>query len=145
MEPLGVPDVAQHQMFWNRHKESFRLANLTLMAHDDPVDLVRAKRIEFEAHVLSHRIAEATQSTTVTMGLDFPTSPWQFFKQRHADSWWLGWLVRHRPVRTHRTTKSKKVTLTVDRFHEFPEARVVVPREYFGKPYLYDAVRWDQE
>lgn len=137
-------ESSQQVMWWSRHRDSFRISNMTLEAYDDPSDLLAARRLEFEAKVLSHRIAEATQSTTVAMGLDFPASPWQFFKQRHVDSWWLGWLVRRRPVRTQRFSKSKRVTLTIDRFHEFPEANIVVPPERFGKPYLYDAVRWDQ-
>lgn len=142
---LDAPDYVGHPMFRNRHEETFRLGNVTLSVYEDPADLVASKRLQFEAHVLSHRIAEATQSTTVTMGLDFPASPWQFFKQRHADSWWLGWLVRRRPVRTQRQTKSKRVTLTIDRFHEFPEAKVVVPPESFGRPYVCDMVRWDED
>lgn len=69
---------------------------------------------------------------------DFPTSPWQFFKQRHADSWWLRWLVVRRPVMTERHTI--KAEVEVEAHRTYPESRIAIPD--MGRPVIVEQLRW---
>ena len=83
---------------------------------------------KLSAEVLAEKLppAEVTERTSVS----FPSSSWQLFKEEHAESWWLGWLVRRRPVRR----KAHPVALTVgfDRYRTFPECNYVFPKDLGG-------------
>lgn len=71
------------------------VARVSVTTVEDPFrDLVFAR---LKAYVLTHQLAEhgVTRSRTV----EWPATPWQHFKKRHAESWWLRWLVARRPVR----------------------------------------------
>lgn len=47
--------------------------------------------------VLTHQLAEHEVIRTRTV--EWPATPWQHWKQRHAEAWWLRWFVARRPVR----------------------------------------------
>ncbi len=94
--------------------------------------------------VLGERLAEK-EVTVVTEGIAvfvFPTSPWQFFKQRHATSWWMRWLVRRRPVRLdhsrQKVQRAKRVVL--EQFATFPMSPLRTPEKYRGS----EVVRYDR-
>lgn len=64
-----------------------------------------------------------------------PASPWQMFKDRHSNSWWMRLLPAHR-------RKIKKTTMwsevRIHRMHFYPQARL--PYEKFGPAYVYEIV-----
>ena len=64
----------------------------------------------------------------------WPASPWQFFKDRHRDSWWLNWLVHRWPVEYQQTTETGQIK--VKRYLGYPEAEIKSPR-------LGQAVPWE--
>lgn len=66
---------------------------------------------------------EVTESRTFTVNV--PASPWQYFKDNHKDSWWLGWLVNRRPVCTTGTYHKATLTATWEQFIGFPWQEVV--------------------
>jgi hypothetical protein len=53
--------------------------------------------LHLRAFVLTHDLGE--HSVTRTKTVDWPATPWQHWKQRHAEAWWLRWFVARRPVR----------------------------------------------
>lgn len=69
-----------------------------------------------------------------------PASTWQYFKNQHATTWWLRWLVRRRPVRTvslkHLGKTSQPVTLAVtwEGYATFPNSNYVTPDARLGYP-----------
>lgn len=108
---------------------------LDQMQHD-----VERLMLRLESHVLAHQIATHRERHLVaTDTWVFPTSPWQFFKRRHEESWWLGWLVRRRPVRTEATTRRYERFVTIARNVTFPECQRQFPDD-FGRPVMVDVV-----
>lgn len=101
-------------------------------------DDLAAEMIRVESEVLAERVVSDTQ--TVAGTVEFPESPWQFFKARHADSWWLRWLVRRRPVRYAKHLHEATVYLT--RYATYPSA-TLLPQDTFGEPVLWDNVETD--
>lgn len=136
--------------------ERRRVANSTYVSRNaivsmhDPIshlaDEADRLMLGIESHVLADRIATSTERHLVAQhSCSFPTSPWQFFKQRHADSWWLGWLVRRRPVRLDARTKTYHRTVTIGRDVTFPECTRQYPDD-FGRPVVVDVIEvGDQE
>lgn len=76
--PLGIIEVDRELS--DEEMEKLRTAFRAAMARPDRVAILGAP-------------ARVWTST--------PRSRWQAYKQRHAGSWWLGWLVLRRPVRYH--------------------------------------------
>lgn len=96
--------------------------------------------MQLESYVLAEKLVGDTK--TVTGAIDFPSSPWQFYKQRHAESWWLRWLVNRRPVRT--TAHRYERYVTFERYAHYPRSTLRVPElgravifEQFTEPWRY--------
>lgn len=53
--------------------------------------------LKLKAFVLTHPLAE--HEVTRTKAVEWPATPWQHWKQRHSESWWLRWFVQRWPVR----------------------------------------------
>ena len=96
---------------------------------------IKTMRVEMNSYVLADHLADDSYSRTEVFKA--PTSPWQFFKQRHAESWWLRWLVQRRPVVTDR----HEVTVTVDvaRYLGYPQAPSM--SQTWGPPVIMEHVR----
>lgn len=75
---------------------------------------------QLTSHVLADHIADDTYSKAFTFKA--PRTTWQTFKQTHAGSWWLGWLVTRRPV----VNRHEDVILTVHvkRHLTYPDAAI---------------------
>ena len=112
-------------------RQTIRPKYLTDVHLDREADALIAR---IEAYILADKIVEETFTGQETVR--FPVSPWQFFKQRHEESWWLGWLVRRRPVReaSHRVV----VPIRVTRYLTYPEAAISDAR--MGRPVIYEQV-----
>lgn len=105
-------------------------------------DIFDRMAYELKTEVLAERLppVEVTERTS----LFFPSSSWQLFKEEHTESWWLGWLVRRRPVRR----KARPVALTVgfDRYRTFPECTYQVPDALGGyvNVAIQRPIRWEE-
>jgi len=87
------------------------------------------------AYVLTDHVADDT-FTAVTRA-EWPASTWQMFKHRHVASWWLGWLVRRRPVRMQ--VEVQHVEVEVSRYLGYPEADLRLPE--LGRPVIFETPR----
>ena len=65
---------------------------------------------------------------------DFPATTWQMFKRTHENSWWLGWLVRRRPVMY--TTWTGHADVKVDRYLGYPDA--VINNKRLGRAIVFE-------
>lgn len=83
-------------------------------------------------YVLAEHLPPETVTERKPFAFDVPASPWQQFKAVNGHRWWVRWLVKRRPVRlvTHRFTGELSVRL--DRYWTYPQARV--PYDH-GRPY----------
>jgi hypothetical protein len=97
------------------------------LASVDVDHFTNALTARLEAHVLGKRLPSLTHSASRQLGWEFPASTWQHFKQRHAHSWWLRWLVDRRPVRTSTHTRTVTLTTTWEQHVGFPWASHVFP------------------
>jgi hypothetical protein len=98
----------------------------------DPDDLLDQLRVRLESYVMAEKLVGDTKD--VSGSIPFPTSPWQFFKQRHSGSWWLRWLVTRRPVRVERHRWEASVTF--ERYANYPESTLRVPE--LGRPVIFE-------
>ena len=110
--------------------------NAILHVQENYEDFLGGLMFRLESEVLGEKLVGGTYAGYGHK--DFPTSPWQFFKQRHADSWWLRWLVVRRPVVTERHTI--KAEVEVEAHRTYPESRIAIPD--MGQPVIWEQLRW---
>lgn len=79
-------------------------------------DIVGGLMVRLESMVLAERLVGDAVTGSATVA--FPSTPWQFFKERHAEAWWLGWLVRRHPVT--RATQLVQTRGRVERHATYP-------------------------
>lgn len=93
------------------------------------------------AEVLAEKLPPERIDKSQTFGMDFPASPFQHWKQKHRDSWWLRWFVQRRPVKTDRYEKTAFLTVDLERYRAFPQCNYVFPKDL--GPYVNVAVTRD--
>lgn len=76
------------------------------------------------ASVLAEKLPPERVAEQKTFTFSVPASPWQQFKSSHAESWWLRWLVRRRPAAMVTHGFVGELTVDLDRYWAYPEARV---------------------
>ncbi len=115
-------------------RESVRLDVQTDMVTNDLV-------YRLGAHVLAERLppVEVTRETTVEF--QSPASPFQHWKQKHAQSWWLRWFVGRWPVRQDTTVKTATLTVDLTKYRSYPEANYALPE--LGAPILIHTLSTD--
>lgn len=94
-----------------------------------------------EASVLAEKLPPEKVERSKVVTLDFPASSWQHFKQEHSESWWLGWLVRRRPIRYQALEQTATLTVDLERYRTFPQCNYVFPKGL--GPYVNVAVTHD--
>lgn len=82
-----------------------------------------------KADILAEKLPPETIVRSRVFVLDFPASSWQHFKHEHKESWWLGWLVRRRPVRTEQHKEEATLTVDLDRYRTFPQCNYTFPKD----------------
>lgn len=100
----------------------------------DPETFQKELYHSVEGFVLEEKLAKEVYRDTAYNQI--PTSSWQMFKDEHQDSWWLGWLVRRRPVLCREQRFDLEVR--IDRRNRYPEANVTTTP--LGRPYIFDTV-----
>lgn len=100
--------------------------------------LLEDAAVELSSKVLAEQIGgeRIAKSETVEHTFIVIDGSFQRWKERHKESWWLGWLVRRRPVRHIVRSVQQEVTLTVDvtDYATFPRANYREPPDVFGAP-----------
>ena len=112
--------------------------NTKVVAEEVAEGEVKQRLIRLTRHVYTDQIAEEHYHDSAAYY--FPSSPWQFFKQRHQDSWWLDWFVRRWPVQTD--TKIANLAVTVGRYVGYPDLQV--REDALGKSVIYEPVRLEK-
>lgn len=80
------------------------------------------------AKVLADQLPPERETAEKTFRFPVPASPWQQFKGLHAETWWLRWLVRRRPVRTVDHVFRGELVVDLTRHRTYPEARISADR-----------------
>ena len=118
--------------------ERLRLAEMENIAESVEVDITSTDRLArgFAAHLTTFVLTEKllSDSQDVSWDLSSPTTSWQFFKREHENSWWLGWLVRRRPVKVEWETHTEHFTF--ERYAMFPHSAISHP--YMGEPVIFE-------
>lgn len=92
-------------------------------------------RYQLKSYVLSDHITDDTYRASTTF--EYPRSTWHMFKSRHAESWWLRWLVRRRPIQM--ATERRTVAVKVERYLGYPDATIRTPD--LGPAFIYETAR----
>lgn len=96
-------------------------------------DLFRSLVYRLKGYVLAERLPPETVSDSRDVTFDVPASWWQHWKQSHAAAWYARWLVKRRPVKHHRVVKRVALTVDLERYRTYPEARVSLPADTWGQ------------
>lgn len=78
---------------------------------------------QLTARVLADQLPPETVTDEHTFFFYIPASPWQQFKDVHADAWWLRWLLKHRPPVMVTHTRYGKLTVDLKRYQVYPQAK----------------------
>lgn len=115
---------------------AYTMASMRMSKDVDNLDAMMRDQLVYrlEAMVLSDTIARDTY--TGRRVSRWPATTWQMFKHTNEGTWWLGWLVRRRPVRM--AEDKHTVEVNVERCVLYPEANMVP--ESFGRPVIYEQV-----
>lgn len=92
--------------------------------------------VDLHAAIYAHKIAQDTIERDAVLTVDMPTSPWQFFKDAHAGSWWLSWFTNRWPAKTRKIVQKAHFRVDVRKFNAFPDSSIRYPDE-LGAP-----IRW---
>lgn len=84
-------------------------------------------RMKLTTHVLADKLPPVEIDRKVSAFFTFPRSPFQHWKQKHANAWWLRRFVKHWPVRTTQHTQQVRLIVHLERFRTYPEASIQVP------------------
>lgn len=119
--------------------EPLRFAGMYYLAESATVDVWKDELnhtvTRLMAEVMTEHIVDL-QEVSVSASVEFPHSPWQFFKQNHASSWWLGWLVRRRPVVLDTKTNTNTAMVEFHRTTKFPHSSNIPST--LGQPYIFE-------
>jgi hypothetical protein len=89
---------------------------------------------EVSAYVWAEKLLEQTMVVPFSGAswFDFPSSPWQHFKDRHRAKWWMRWYVHRWPVfvETHRKEYTHRKTVVLEQFAKFPACDIRMPEKY---------------
>lgn len=117
---------------WHKAGTTRSLSGVIFRDRPSIVDDVRDEmRLVLEAFVLGEKLPakEITKEETVTM--DFPASPWQFFKEKHSSAWWLRWFVSRWPAQFIEFKETVSITAVWDQMEIYPENTL---NAQLGKP-----------
>lgn len=141
MNSLSIPPVTMEQVAVERLRIGLdTYVSRNAVVHFEEDVLLNGFKAGLRSEVLAQELD--SRQTSRTVAFEMPTSSWQMFKREHEGSWWLGWLVRRRPARTK--THTTTVTLEVDAFAIYPDARIALPECDFGKPFLIHRPRIEE-
>lgn len=136
------------KQFTREFLEDFQLppgvGNVSLQTGQSAIDFMADTMfMQLKAYVLTHQLAEHSVSRTRTV--EWPASPWQHWKHRHAGAWWLRWFVERRPVRMQQEVVDFQEAWT--ELASYPWQTLVPPLPQLGRPVrvVLSDTRWTPE
>lgn len=93
-------------------------------------DTAEGMRVKLATFVLTDKLPPVEVDRKVQAFFAFPRSPFQHWKQKHADAWWLRRFARRWPVRTTQHTQEVRLIVHLERYRSYPEANVPVPTDF---------------
>jgi hypothetical protein len=135
--------VEQVTLEWVRYAQMQSLAyELTASVSED--FFLNTILVRMQARMLAQKAL--TRAVDVWVPFRYPSSPWQHYKRNHEASWWLGWLVRRRPVQEK--TVQKVAHVEVDQAAVYPQQGLIdaTLRDRLGSPLIIETIRqnwWD--
>lgn len=120
------------QRILDRRKVAAQHTIPAYVAQTAKFDIAMVVGDELLARIEAEVLAEHVESRTQYAKLFVPSSWWQRLKMDHFP----GWFVRKWPVK--RTPWQAKVQFK--RFMHYPDAKIALPEERFGRPIIYEEV-----
>lgn len=108
--------------------------------------------LQFRTKLLADDLPPEHFEARTHVRYEVPASSWQMWKKRHAQRWYARRLVARWPVRYEPDPDGRGTdavcTFDLGRFRSYPQARVQLPRDTFGRAVLghvIQNVNWSQE
>lgn len=101
---------------------------------------------DLNAFVLGKSLPPEVKMVSIDFEFEYPASPWQMFKEKHKDSWWMRAFVRRYPVQSNTVKKNKRATVSWDKKAIFPDQELVKWKEKLGDPVVILSepfVKWE--
>lgn len=113
---------------------------------DAELDLMRNRMlVQLRSAVLAFRLPGHTATDQRTVSFKVPASPWQHWKLKHQDAWWLRWLVARRPVRTEVLAETVVLTAVWEDWATYPWQTVAPTDPKLGMPNRHMLLHTDVE
>jgi hypothetical protein len=98
-------------------------------------DMIRNRMlVRLKSAVLAFRLPGHSATEQRTVSFKVPASPWQHWKQKHQDAWWLRWFVARRPVRTEVLSETVELTTVWEDYATYPWQTVAPTDPKLGMP-----------
>lgn len=112
----------QVQLNWLVFRSRVPLSPGVFLSDPQIADYVYGEGIAvLEAHVLGRkRPSKVVEESNVTF-FKMPASPFQHYKHKHKDAWWMRWFVKKRPVIYTEYGRESKLSVSWDMSDVYPE------------------------
>lgn len=90
--------------------------------------------VRLRAWVLKYKLPGHTVNKRLTVHWEVPATWWDHFKADHADSWWLGWLVRWRPAQMQQRCRSVRFRAAWEDMALYPWQTFAPSHRNLGRP-----------
>lgn len=92
--------------------------------------------VQLTAYVYADQLSSEKVTTSPRLEVETWTSAWQLWKHNHKDSKLFGWVARRwAPLKGGKEIHTSTVTLNLERYHLYPDARVSYKQA--GRSYRY--------
>lgn len=110
----------------HRKMGSFSTENLAITLKETALGM----QMSLATMVLTDKLPPVEVDRKTTAFFAFPSSPFQHWKQKHADAWWLRRFVKRWPVWTTQHAQEVRLIVHLQRYRSYPEADVPVPDSF---------------
>jgi hypothetical protein len=97
-------------------------------------DALNCVTVRLEASVLGKNRPDKKVTASKTVFFEFPASPFQHWKLKHKDSWWLKWFVRNNPVIIAQNARECFLEASWSMADVYPSQTIAEPR--LNEPYV---------
>jgi hypothetical protein len=89
--------------------------------------------LSVKAKVLKYDLPGHEVKDQHTVSFDVPDSPWQHWKRKHGQAWWLRWFVQRWPVRTEQLSRTVHFTAIWEDMATYPWQTVAPTARELGQ------------
>jgi hypothetical protein len=93
--------------------------------------------LQLHADILADRLPPETVTERARVDFAHPSSPFQHWKAKHQESWWLRPFVRRWPVALVHQIRIVELEVNLERYRTYPEANFEPAPAHFGYPVLW--------